>query len=222
MKLRQTHPLNSSAFFGCDVYHLSARRYCRLIIFAQVTPEDLRERLRILREQLREARVSRRELLDDGLRQRWVLHHDLPKVLDLRVVHERREVRRSARTGTRAGRTEPTESCPSPSRRCMLLLLLLLGELEEILGRGSWRSRGLSGCSWRGDSHRLSRRGSRGGGGSWWCGGLFEMRGNALRRWLTEHNERGPGHNRMDRRTLNRYSTARSGLLKLARRARMT
>ena len=228
-----TYPLNGSPLLRRDMDDLRAgRNRTGLFVVPKVRTKDLRQRLRVLREQLGEARVRLRELLDERLRERGVLHHDLTQLLDLRVVHERGEVRAAPSTcSSRGTRTKTctetrTEACTKTGNACattgrVVVLLLLLSELEEVLwlGRGlcrnsrnSWGYRRCSGLS--SGCGRLSSGSRRRGLFS----GLIKVCGDTLIM------DRISIYNKCQyyALTLKRYSTARSGLLKLARRARMT
>ena len=94
--------------------------------------------------------------------------HELAQVLDLRVVRERASAPRATKT--------------SSGSRMVRLLLLLLGELEEVLGLGGLLLGRLLGSSgWRGGGGSLlSLCGSRGLGRGGRLGHVLEMCGNAL------------------------------------------
>ena len=180
--IESAHPFNGGTLLRRDVHHLRARWDRAILIVAEVSPKDLRECFRVLREELREAGVRLGELLDDRLRERRVLHHDLAQVLDLRVVHERGEVRACTRARSRRTRcAEPRDTRARP--RSGMLLLLLLGELEEVGGlRCGWlRGGGRLGRGRLGSGSRwLSRWGSSRGGR---CDWLIEVGRNTLGLW---------------------------------------
>lgn len=105
------------------------RRQRRVVV--ALLAEERQELLRVLRDELRELRVPRAELLQDGLKHLWLLLHDLAELLELRVVPEEVEVAESrlarggAGTGSRSGHARVSAAATSSAA-------LLGGEVEEV------------------------------------------------------------------------------------------
>ena len=177
---KATYPFDRGALLLRDLHDVRPGRELPALLASALRLEravqEVREHLRVLAEQLRERRIRRGELLDDGLRELGVLRHGVAQVLQLRVLRERTQV-------ARAPCTEARNACTGAGLLC---LLPLLGELEEVLalgGLGRWRR--LSGGG--GGSGRLGlglglSLGSRWrlGRGSRSLSHMFEVSGDAL------------------------------------------
>lgn len=127
---------------------MSTRRRVHVIVAVEVITIDtqqLHDGLRMLNDRLGDRRVGLGQLLDQRLHKRRVLLHEFTQLRDLRVGLQGAEIE-SWCGGSGTGTETCTRACSSTGG---LTLLLLLGELEEVLwrvGRGGGGRCGSSGC----------------------------------------------------------------------------
>ena len=102
-KKRGTYTLNSIPLLLRHGNSLRAGGKRRVVVVALLA-EQREELLRVLRDELRELRVARAELLQDGLEHLRLLLHHLAELLELRVIPEEVEVAETCGgPGTRGG-----------------------------------------------------------------------------------------------------------------------
>ncbi len=155
-----TYSLDRSPLLFRDLNNLRARRETATFLVVLHAAEELQQSLGVSSHLLCQRGIVACELLDERLSELRVLRQDLAELLDLRVVGQGCQVR-----GTSTRTTEPGNTGTAAAT----LLLLLLSELEQVLGlrRSSWLgglSRWRSGSS--GGGCRLSGRSGSLSGGS--------------------------------------------------------
>lgn len=131
-----THPLDSVALLLGHANSLSPRRQRHVIV--GIFTEKLKELLWIRGNQLRQLRVARTELLENGLEHLRLLLDDLTQLLELRVVSEELQVSEIAAASTDGsgsssrGRRSSSSGTATATATASATTSLLCCEIEEI------------------------------------------------------------------------------------------